>query len=231
VTAAPEFQTFEKTYEEGRAQLVWRALVSDLETPVSAYLKLAGKHKNSFLLESVEGGEQLGRFSIIGMKPDIIWRCFNAKSEINRNAAANPEAFAAEEGAPLDNLKRLFAESAIDMPPGLPPMAAGVFGYLGYDMVRQMERLGPRPNGGLDTPDAIFIRPTIIAVFDNVRQQIILITPVRRNAEISVHSAYLQATERLNDAAESLSAPLTPASAIPAASVSANPQPASELAP
>ncbi|NOX94381.1 MAG: anthranilate synthase component I [Alphaproteobacteria bacterium] len=231
MTAAPEFQTFEKTYEEGRAQLVWRALVSDLETPVSAYLKLAGKHKNSFLLESVEGGEQLGRFSIIGMKPDIIWRCFNAKSEINRNAAANPEAFAAEEGAPLDNLKRLFAESAIDMPPGLPPMAAGVFGYLGYDMVRQMERLGPRPNGGLDTPDAIFIRPTIIAVFDNVRQQIILITPVRRNAEISAHSAYLQATERLNDAAESLSAPLTPASAIPAASVSANPQPTSELAP
>ncbi len=231
MTATPEFQAFEKTYEEGRPQLVWQTLVSDLETPVSAYLKLAGNHKNSFLLESVEGGEQLGRFSIIGMKPDIIWRCFNAKSEINRNAATHPDSFATEDGAPLDNLKRLFAQSAIDMPPGLPPMAAGVFGYLGYDMVRQMERLGPRPNGGLDTPDAIFIRPTIIAVFDNVRQQIILITPVRRKAKTSAHSAYLQATERLSDAAESLSGPLTSTPSAPATSVSANPQPTSEIAP
>lgn len=208
-TVAPDFAQFEKTYRAGDAQVVRRSLVSDLETPVSAYLKLADRRKNAFLLESVEGGEQLGRFSIIGFKPDIIWRCFGGRSEINRDAAANPHAFAAEDGAPLDNLKRLLAASRIELPPGLPPMAAGVFGYLGYDMARQMERLGARPEGGLDTPDAVFMRPTVIAVFDNVRQEILLFAPVRPAEGVSARAAYSRACERLSDAASDLSAPLS----------------------
>ncbi len=205
---APAFDAFEKTYAEGKPQLLWRSLVSDLETPVSAYLKLAGRRRNAILLESVEGGEQLGRFSIIGFKPDVIWRSFGGRSEINRDAAADPTAFMKEDGAPLDNLKRLFAESAIDLPPGLPPMAAGVFGYLGYDMARQMETLGPRPAGGLDTPDAIFMRPTVVAVFDNIRQEIMLFAPVRPQNGVSAHAAYSRASERLADAANDLTAPL-----------------------
>ena len=208
MTVEPSFDAFAKTYADGTPQLVWRRLSSDLETPVSAYLKLAGRRQNAFLLESVEGGEQLGRFSIIGFKPDIIWRCFGGRSEINRDAAADPRHFMPESGAPLDNLKRLFAESAIVLPPDLPPMAAGVFGYLGYDMVRQMERLGPRPSGGLATPDAIFQRPTVVAVFDNVRQEILLCAPVRAENGISDRAAYSRACERLADAAGDLSAPL-----------------------
>lgn len=216
MTVQPSFDAFEKTYADGRPQLVWRSLISDLETPVSAYLKLAGRRQNAFLLESVEGGEQLGRFSIIGFKPDIIWRCYGGRSEINYDAAADPHQFTPEDGAPLDNLKRLFAESAIDLPPGLPPMAAGVFGYLGYDMVRQMERLGPRPNGGLAAPDAIFLRPTVVAVFDNVRQEILLCAPVRAQTGVSARAAYSRAGERLADAANDLSAPLAlPAAATP----------------
>lgn len=212
---APDFDAFAKAYQAGRAQIITRSLVSDLETPVSAYLKLAGRRKNSFLLESVEGGEQLGRFSIIGFKPDIIWRCFGGRSEINRDAAANPTVFAPEAGAPLDNLKRLLAESAIEQPTddeaqhNLPPMAAGVFGYFGYDMVRQMERLGPRPEGGLDTPDAIFMRPTVVAVFDNIRQTIMLCAPVRPADGVSARAAYSRACERLSDAVGDLSAPLS----------------------
>lgn len=217
MTVTPDFPAFQKTYENGEAQLIWRSLISDLETPVSAYLKLAGRRKNAFLLESVEGGETLGRFSIIGFKPDVIWRCSSGRSEINRNAAADPARFAAEDGAPLDNLKRLLAESAIEPPPDLPPMAAGVFGYLGYDMARQMERLGPRPAGGLDTPDSIFIRPTVVAVFDNVRQQILLIAPVRPEPGVTAQTAYSRASERLSDAAEDLTAPLTVDRAAPAA--------------
>ena len=217
MTVTPEFPAFQKAYEDGEAQLIWRSLISDLETPVSAYLKLAGRRKNAFLLESVEGGETLGRFSIIGFKPDVIWRCSGGRSEINRNAAADPAHFAAEDGAPLDNLKRLLAESAIEPPSDLPPMAAGVFGYLGYDMVRQMERLGPRPAGGLDTPDATFIRPTVVAVFDNVRQQILLIAPVRPEPGVTAQTAYSRASERLSDAAEDLTAPLTVDRAAPAA--------------
>ncbi|MHA7872738.1 MAG: anthranilate synthase component I, partial [Hyphococcus sp.] len=170
------------------------------------YLKLAARRKNAFLLESVEGGETLGRFSIIGYKPDIIWRCFGARSEINRDAAADNTAFAAQDGAPLDNLKRLLAESAIKTPPDAPPMAAGVFGYLGYDMARQMEKFGPRPHGGLDVPDAMFIRPTVIAVFDNIRQQIMLIAPVRPQDGLSAREAYSRACERISDAADDLTA-------------------------
>ncbi len=208
MTVKPDFPAFEKTYQDGQAQLIWRSLISDLETPVSAYLKLAGRRQNAFLLESVEGGETLGRFSIIGFKPDVIWRCFGARSEINRDAAADVHRFAPEDGAPLDNLKRLLAESAIEPSPDLPPMAAGVFGYLGYDMVRQMERMGPRPAGGLDTPDAIFMRPTVVAVFDNVRQQILLLAPVRPQHGLSAQAAYSRASERLSDAAQDLTAPL-----------------------
>ena len=219
--ATPDFSAFEAAYRDGRAQIVTRSLVSDLETPVSAYLKLAGRRKNAFLLESVEGGEQLGRFSIIGFKPDLVWRCFGGRSEINRDAAADPAAFAAEEGAPLDNLKRLLAASAIEPCPDdpaqrfLPPMAAGVFGYLGYDMARQMERLGPRPEGGLDTPDAMFIRPTVVAVFDNVRQEIVLCAPVRPAEGVSARAAYSRAGERLSDAVGDLAAPLAAPPAAP----------------
>ena len=107
MTADPNFNAFEQQYNDGQPQLIWRTLVSDLETPVSAYLKLAGKRQNSFLLESVEGGEQLGRFSIIGFKPDVIWRCFGEHSEINTDAAADPNIFTAQTGAPLENLKKL----------------------------------------------------------------------------------------------------------------------------
>ncbi len=221
MSVSPEFSEFEKNYGDGKAQLVWRTLVSDLDTPVSAYLKLAARRQNAFLLESVEGGEQLGRFSIIGMKPDIIWRARGPYSQINRDAAADPHAFAEQEGSPLDNLKRLFAESAIDLPHGLPPMAAGVFGYLGYDMVRQMEALGPRPPGGLDTPDSVFIRPTVVAVFDNVRQEILLCAPARPQKGVSARAAYSRASERLSDAAQDLAAPV-PAPAIdPGADLSA----------
>ncbi|WP_428409296.1 anthranilate synthase component I [Hyphococcus sp.] len=211
MSVSPEFTAFERTYAEGRPQLVWRSLVNDLETPVSAYLKLAANRKNAFLLESVEGGEQLGRFSIIGFKPDVIWRANGARSEINRDAAADVNAFKPEDGPALDNLKRLLAESELAPPEGAPPMAAGVFGYLGYDMVRQMERLGPKPEGGLGTPDALFIRPTIVAIFDNVRQEISLFSAVRPESGVSARAAYSRASERLADAVSDLQSPLAEA--------------------
>ncbi len=209
MSLAPAFDVFKKRYEAGRSQLVWSRLSADLETPVSAFLKLAGDDANAFLLESVEGGEQLGRYSIIGVKPDVIWRCRGARSEINLNAETSSSIFAAEDGAPLMNLKRLFAQSEIDIiDDGLPPMAAGVFGYLGYDMVRQMEALGARPSGGLDTPDSIFIRPTLLAVFDNVRQEILLISPVRPVKTLQAQDAYAATRDRIDEAAANLAAPL-----------------------
>ena len=134
--------SFTGRYDSGRSTLVWSTHVADLETPVSAFLKLSqGRPGNIFLLESVEGGAMRGRYSMIGLDPDAIWRCTGARSELNRNAALDRDGFVPCPEAPLDSLRAFLAESAIEMPDELPPMSAGVFGYLGYDMVRHMERL------------------------------------------------------------------------------------------
>src|SRR5258706_10291 len=143
---APGFPAFASAYEAGKAQALYVRLIADLEPPVSAFLKLAGGRDNAFLLESVQGGETRGRYSVIGLKPDLIWRCRNGAAEINRNVGADPERFVADADAdaPLMSLKRLVGEAQMELPPELPPMAVGLFGYLGYYIVRPSVRL-PSP--------------------------------------------------------------------------------------
>jgi anthranilate synthase component 1 len=175
----PEAGAFAKGYARGEPQVAWTTLVADLETPVSAFLKIAAGRPRSFLLESVEGGAVRGRYSIIGLDPDLIWRTVDGKAEINRTARSRRSRFVPRNGKPLAALRELVAESRIVLPPSLPPMAAGVFGYLGYDMVRLMEEL-PRPNPDpIGIPDAVLIRPTIVLVFDSTRDTITVVTPVR----------------------------------------------------
>ncbi len=176
--ALPARSGFGETYAAGKPQVVWTTLVSDLETPVSAMIKLADGQSNCFLLELVTGGEVRGRYSFIGLKPDLIWRCNRDKVEINRRARVDAEAFEPSDEPPLQALRSLLAESRIDLPAELPPMAAGLFGYLGYDMVRLIERLPDENPDMLGIPDAILMRPTIIAVFDGIQNQITLVTPV-----------------------------------------------------
>ena len=167
MTAIPDFELFARAYQAGGATVAVTTLVADLETPVSAYLKLArGRNANMFLLESVEGGAQRGRYSMIGLDPDVIFRSTGERAEINRRALVDPEAFVAVEGGPLQALRALLAESYIALPPGLPPMSAGVFGYLGYDMVRRMERLAPAKPDPIGVPEALMIRPTVMIVFE-----------------------------------------------------------------
>src|SRR6266852_3344496 len=110
MSISPGFDAFTKCYESGKPQLVSTKLVADLETPVSAYLKLADGRPNSFLLESVEGGSVRGRYSIIGFKPDVIWRCIGNKAEINRRARSDARAFEPVEGRPLETLRALIRE-------------------------------------------------------------------------------------------------------------------------
>ena len=162
MTVSPEFDAFAATYDAGKPQLLWTKLVADLETPVSAYLKLADGRANSFLLESVEGGSVRGRYSIIGFKPDVIWRCRQGQVEINRRARVDAHAFEPIEGRPLETLRTLIRECQMDLPHGLPPMASGLFGFLGYDMVRDMERLPDKNPDPIGLPDAIMVRPTLI---------------------------------------------------------------------
>src|ERR1700759_2484085 len=101
------FAAFRLAYDSGRGSLVWRKTVSDLETPVAAFLKLAHGQPNSFLLESVEGGAARGRYSIIGMAPDLIWRCRAGRAELNRHALSAPHAFVAEDRGALDSLRAI----------------------------------------------------------------------------------------------------------------------------
>src|SRR5581483_3313360 len=194
----PPADAFAAIYERGEAQVVWTTLVADLETPVSAFLKIAGGRPLSFLFESVEGGAVRGRYSVIGLEPDVIWRTLGRRAEINRAARSRPDDFAACEGAPLDALRALIEESRIALPEGLPPMAAGVFGYLGYDMVRLMEELPASHPDPIGIPDAVLIRPTLVVVFDAVKDSITVVTPVRPETGVSARVALSRARERLS---------------------------------
>ncbi|HUZ74806.1 MAG TPA: anthranilate synthase component I [Stellaceae bacterium] len=196
---APSFDEFQRQYDDGRAVLVWTTLVADLETPVSAMLKLADGRANSFLLESVEGGERIGRYSIIGIKPDLIWRCFGDCAEINRNARVDPDAFASAKDGALASLRALVDECRIEAPKPLPPMAAGLFGYMGYGMVGLMERLPDANPDRLGIPDGLFLRPTVVAIFDNIADTITVVTPVWPGRAIPAAVAYDLARERLAD--------------------------------
>ncbi|HWL04374.1 MAG TPA: anthranilate synthase component I [Xanthobacteraceae bacterium] len=204
----PQADRFAATYDRGEAQVVWTTLVADLETPVSAYLKVSAGRPMSFLLESVEGGAVRGRYSIIGLDPDLIWRAQDGRVEINRAARTRPDVFVAVDDRPLHALRALLAESRIALPEALPPMAAGVFGYLGYDMVREMEEL-PSPNPDvIGTPDAILIRPTVIVVFDAVNDTMTVVTPVRPDPAVTAAAAMSRAAERLAAIVDALERPL-----------------------
>jgi anthranilate synthase component 1 len=200
----PADAAFAQTYAAGRAQVAWTTLVADLETPVSAFLKVASRRPLSFLLESVEGGATRGRYSVIGLDPDVVWRANGKAAEINRTARARPDAFSPCGEPPLAALRGFIGESRIDIPEGLPPMAAGIFGYLGYDTVRLIEELGAPNPDPIGLPDAILVRPTVVIIFDAVKDTITVVTPVRPEKSVSAKTALARATERLGAVVDDL---------------------------
>jgi len=216
IAASPTQDALVTRYEAGHGTLVWRTQVADLQTPVAAYLKLAAGQANTFLLESIEGGTARSRYSIIGMAPDLIWRCQNGQAVLARNGTPEPDPRPA-----LDSLRALIAEAQMDLPEHLPPMLGGLVGYLGYDMVRLMERLPDHNTDALGLPDAILLRPTLFAVFDNVRDELTLAAPVYPRPGTGAAAAW-DAAQRALDAAEAaLLQPLPP----PAAPVALPPPP------
>ena len=196
--ASPTRSDFEDCYGKGEAQVVSVKLIADLETPVSAFLKLTDGQRFRCLFESVEGGKTIGRYSFIGMKPDVIWRCKNGKAEINRQALVDEESFEPLDGKALVSLRSLIAESRIDLPPGCPPMASALIGYFGYDMIREVERIPADNPDVLQIPDSLFLRPTIVAVFDRLEDEITVFTPVWPQEGLSADQAYGRALERLS---------------------------------
>ena len=191
-----DLAAFETVFQARKTQVVWRWVSADLETPVSAYLKICGHKPYSFLFESVEGGAALGRYSIIGTAPDFIWKHDKAQSP-----------------AVMDELRRIIRDSALEhVPDGLPPMCAfGLFGYLGYGMIRIAENIPDTRPDDLGTPDSILMRPTILAIFDNVKNMICVATPVYVHAGNSKDHAgkvSAEAQNRIDAVIESMKAPL-----------------------
>ncbi len=186
-----DFLNFEKNFLDGKTQLISRWIAADTETPVSAYIKLCGSAPYSFLLESVEGGAVLGRYSVIGFSPDLIWRP-------GKDAAST-----------LASLRETLQASRIDdAPADMPPMAvSGLFGYLGYDMVRMVENIPDENPDNPAIPGGILVRPSVLAIFDNLKNMILLVAPVYEHAGNSKKSArdvYEHALARIENEVESL---------------------------
>ncbi len=227
---SPEPDAFAERYAAGEPQVVWTRVVADLETPVSAYMKLASGKPNSFLLESVEGGAVRGRYSFIGIRPDLIWRCNGTRAEINRRALENPGRFEPEDTPSIDSLRALLEESRIDLPESLPPMGAGLFGYMSYDTIRLVENIPDSNPATLNTPDGLYMRPTVMAVFDTIEDIITIVTPVRPNPAVSAFDAYDAAVSRLDAACTALERTV-PHGSRDRASLDEMPEPVSNMAP
>ncbi|HZK99347.1 MAG TPA: chorismate-binding protein, partial [Caulobacteraceae bacterium] len=217
MTIEPAFEAFERAHALRRPQVVWTRVIDDLETPVSAYLKIAEGRDYAFLFESVEGGAWRGRYSILAMAPDLVWRCRGDVAEIAEGPEIGGGDFAIQPGGALDSLRDVAAASRLDLPPGLPPMSAGLFGVIGYDMVRLVERLPHANPDSLGLPDAILIRPGVVAIFDAIAQEVIVVTTARPSA-VGAAQAYEAARGRLGAVLERLKAPLPPADPAPAPS-------------
>lgn len=209
MTIEPGFSDFQQTYAKGAPQVVWTRLIDDLETPVSAYLKLGHGHPYAFLFESVEGGAFRARYSVIAMRPDLVWRCRGDQAEIAEGEDIAAGRFTPQAGGALDSLRDLVARSRLDLPAGLPPMSAGVFGALGYDMIRLVEKLPNVNPDPLGLPDAIMTRPSVVAIFDAIAQEIILVTTVRPGS-MDARSAFEAAKGRLEQVRVDLRQPAPP---------------------
>ncbi|MDJ0825158.1 MAG: anthranilate synthase component I [Rhodobacter sp.] len=200
----PSYEAFAEAYAAGRNQVVYARLAADLDTPVSLMLKLSAARRDSFMLESVTGGEVRGRYSIIGMKPDLIWDCNGTRSRLNRSARFDPDAFEDLDGDPLGTLRAVIAESRIDLPADLPAASAGLFGYLGYDMIRLVEHLPDVNPDPLGLPDAVMLRPSVVAVLDGVKGEVTVVSPAWVSSGLSPRAAFAQAAERVMDAVRDL---------------------------
>jgi anthranilate/para-aminobenzoate synthase component I len=206
---SPAFPDFAAAFAPGRPALVWARWVADCETPVSAMLKVMREGEPSFLLESVHGGETRGRYSIIGLSPDILWRCRGNKAEMNTQGSLKDADFTPCPEPSIAALKKLVRASTFTIPEGLPPMIAGLIGYMGYDCVKLMETLPDENPDPIGLPDAMFMRPRVMAIFDAVAGELFVATPLWADHGFSdAGAAYDAMVARLAPVIEKLQAPL-----------------------
>lgn len=162
----------------GKSAIVWRELIADTETPVSAALKLFEAGRGDFILESVEGGAVRGRYSLIGLAPDLVFRANGDAAEINRNWQADRAAFAPTGEGALSSLRKLVEACRIDMPEGLPAAFACLVGHFGYETIGLVEKLPRPPANPIALPDMMFVRPTVVLVFDRLADRLYIAAPI-----------------------------------------------------
>jgi anthranilate synthase component I len=204
--------------DAGKPALIWRSMIADTETPVSAMLKLFEAERGDFILESVEGGAVRGRYSLIGLAPDLVFRAHGDAAEINRHWLTDRNDFAPVAGDSLSALRSLVAACRIDVPAGLPPALACLVGYFGYETVGLIEKLPRPPANPLDLPDMMFVRPTLILVFDRLADRLFFVAPVWPGRTVA------PAIDRIESAMAKLSTPL------PSAKSATRPEPNGENA-
>ena len=195
----PSQAEFFAAYNDGRSQIMWSVLPADVDTPVSAMLKLGQEEPFTALFESVEGGAVRGRYSFVLLKPDVVWRCQGQKAQVSHGVQARDLTFKDDKLPTLESLRALIQQSHIELPERIPPMAAGLVGYMGYDTIRLVENI---PNTNPDTlgiPEGMFMRPTITVIFDNVEDVMTVVTPIYPDENTSAETAMAEGRTRLLD--------------------------------
>ena len=192
---------------EGLHQCRYLVLNADTETPVSAWLKLAEPSRGDFLLESVEGGRTRGRYSLIGLDPDLAFRAQGQSAELNPDWRTNRAAFSRCAKPTLAAFRDLIAGIRMDVPAGLPPALPFLVGYFGYETAGLVERLPVPTIDPLGLPDLMFVRPGLLLVFDRLADTLTLVAPVYAG-KADPAAEIRAADERMETAAARLAQPL-----------------------
>ena len=201
----PDLSKFKMNYKSGLEQILYASFAADVHTPISSLLKLENEDY-VFLFESVEKGSQKGRYSVIGLKPDIIWECTNnicKTTYVNKNISKVVD----KKNNPLENLKEIIKTNKTKIPEILPSISCGLFGYLGYEMIKYFENINLTKKDNLNLPESIFIRPSITLVFDNVNDKLFVTKIVSPNDE-TPKEAFNNAKLKINQVIQKITKPL-----------------------
>ena len=191
---------------DGRPAMVWHRIVADTLTPIGAALRLVEQGRGAFLLESVEGGHSRGRYSLLGIDPDLVLRAQNQRTEVNAKWRHDRDAFSELPGDPLTELRALLDKCRVDVPTGLPPALACVVGYFAYETIGLVEDVRRPADSGIGLPDLLFVRPTLLLVFDNLGEDLFCIAPIWKADDVD--GAIAAAGERIETTLARLAGPL-----------------------
>jgi anthranilate synthase component I len=167
---SPDYKEFSRLAGSATLVPVMKSVSADLLTPVSAFLSIAENESHAFLLESIERGEQIGRYTFLGARPYMRLRARGNTIEIERGRHREQH-----EGSAFHFLRLLLREHRPAVIPGLPPFTAGAVGYFAYDAVRQLERIGEHAKDDLALPDCVLMFFDRLLAFDHLRHQIHII--------------------------------------------------------